>query len=96
MEHEDVVVSIDPDIADVVKGADHLPVKLDSNVHYLTPQAAALARMAAEATCGTRDEGWDIRPHPMLEAAGPSLDQFEQPSTAPVAVMRNPVAGRQV
>lgn len=74
-------------------GAD---VNVDSNVQYLTPQAAALARMAAEAKCGKRDEGWDVRPHPILEPAAPSLQQFEEPGTAPVAVMRNPIAGKQV
>eukprot|EP00879_Flechtneria_rotunda_P006722 GHRR01007062.1.p1 GENE.GHRR01007062.1~~GHRR01007062.1.p1 ORF type:complete len:368 (+),score=129.92 GHRR01007062.1:238-1341(+) len=60
----------------------------------LTPQAAALARMAAEAKC-RRDEDWDIRPHPAIEAAAPTRDQFDEPGTAPVCIMRNPIAGDQ-
>jgi hypothetical protein len=40
-----------------------------------------------------RDEDWDIRPHAMLEAAAPTRQQFDEPSTSPVVVMRNPIAG---
>uniref|UniRef100_A0A383W1Y2 Domain of unknown function at the cortex 1 domain-containing protein n=1 Tax=Tetradesmus obliquus TaxID=3088 RepID=A0A383W1Y2_TETOB len=69
-----------------------LSVKADSTVEHLTPQAQVLARMAAEAK-QHRDEDWDIRPHAMLEAAAPTRQQFDEPSTSPVVVMRNPVAG---
>lgn len=96
MEQADAQMSIGSDVDDIVKDVHKLNIDVDSNVRYLTPQAAALARMAAQATCGNRDEGWDIRPHPMLEAAGPSREQFDQPGTSPVVVMRNPIAGKQV
>eukprot|EP00882_Tetradesmus_deserticola_P002696 GHRQ01002867.1.p1 GENE.GHRQ01002867.1~~GHRQ01002867.1.p1 ORF type:complete len:384 (+),score=150.50 GHRQ01002867.1:204-1355(+) len=71
----------------------NLGIKTDSTVEHLSPQAQALARLAAEAK-QHRDEDWDIRPHAMLEAAAPTRRQFDDPETSPVVVMRNPIAGR--
>jgi hypothetical protein len=66
-----------------------------TQVAALTPQADALARMASSISSCRREEGWDVRPHPVLEAAAPSRAQFDTPATAPVVVMRNPIAGPQ-
>lgn len=94
MQQEDALVSITSHHDNPIKIERDLDVK--RSVQALTPSAAALARKAAEATSDKRDEDWDIIPHPILEPAAPSLRQFEEPRTAPVAVTRNPIAGKQV
>lgn len=96
MHPSDATVCIEPELVDVVKSVGDLGHVVQDQIVCSASHAAALARVGSSAQCGDRDAGWDIRPHPILEAAAPTLQQFEHPDTAPVAIMRNPVAGKQV
>jgi hypothetical protein len=74
-------------------------VDQDSNDHLvseLTPQAKLLAEMAKEAALKPVQGDWDIKPHPLLSPAAPTREQFDAEDTAPVVLMRNPIAGKQV
>lgn len=70
-------------------------VAADATVEELTPQARALAAMV-EATRGVEvHSDHDIKPHPILAPAAPTRAQFDAEDTAPVVIMRNPIAGKQ-
>jgi len=89
----DFVARITDDLAKVGKDQN---VQDDHVVSELTPQAKLLAEMAKEATAKPVEGDWDIKPHPLLAAAAPSREQFDAEGTAPVVIMRNPIAGKQV
>jgi hypothetical protein len=65
-------------------------------VTELTPQAALLHKLAQEAGRKPVEGDWDIKPHPLLANAAPTRAQFDAEDTAPVCIMRNPIAGKQV
>eukprot|EP00775_Hariotina_reticulata_P007980 gene7980-8178_t len=83
------------DVRDVIKGMSKLDIKADQSVSELTPQAKLMARVAAQAE-RTIQGDWDVPPHPLLEKGTPTRQQFDDPDTTPVVIMRNPIAGPQV
>jgi hypothetical protein len=88
----DFVAKVTDDLAKVGKDQDckeHL-------VEELTPQARLLREMAQQAALKPVEGDWDIKPHPLLCAAAPTREQFDAEDTAPVVIMRNPIAGKQV
>lgn len=88
----DFVAKITDDLAKMGKDQDQ-----DSGlVSELTPQARLLAEMAKQAAVKPIEGDWDIKPHPLIAAAAPTREQFDAEDTAPVVVMRNPIAGHQV
>lgn len=89
----DIVAKITDDLARVGKDQDG---KEDHLVDELTPQAKLLREMAQQAADKPVEGDWDVRPHPLLAAAAPTREQFEAEDTAPVVIMRNPIAGKQV
>jgi hypothetical protein len=88
----DMVAKITDDLAQVGKDQD----SSDHLVSELTPQARLLAEMAKEAALKPVEGDWDVKPHPLLSAAAPTREQFDAEDTAPVVLMRNPIAGKQV
>lgn len=88
----DIVAEITDDLAQVGKDQD----SNDHLVSELTPQAKLLAQMAQEAALKPIEGDWDIKPHPLLSPAAPTREQFDAEETAPVVLMRNPIAGKQV
>lgn len=90
----DFVAKITDDLSSL--GKDQNAVSQDHLVEELTPQARLLREMAKEAAVKPVEGDWDIKPHPLLAAAAPTREQFDAEETAPVVVMRNPIAGKQV
>lgn len=91
----DLVAKIKDDLSRHHKDQD-LGQTEDHVVTELTPQAKLLAEMAKQAATKTVEGDWDVKPHPLLLAAAPTREQFDAEATAPVVLMRNPIAGKQV
>lgn len=89
----DIVAKITDDLSQVAKDQDG---KEDHLVSELTPHARLLREMAQQAADRPVEGDWDIKPHPLLAAAAPTREQFDAEQTAPVVIMRNPIAGKQV
>jgi hypothetical protein len=88
----DIVAKITDDLARVGKDQN----EKDHLVSELTPQAKLLREMAQKAASKPVEGDWDIQPHPLLAQAAPTREQFDAEDTAPVVIMRNPIAGQQV
>lgn len=87
------MAKITDDLSHVAKDQD---VREDHLVSELTPQARLLREMAQQAADKPVEGDWDIKPHPLLAPAAPTREQFDAEQTAPVVIMRNPIAGKQV
>ena len=86
-------------IAQITSDVARLGTKKEADavvVSSLTPQAALLRKLADEVKGKTVEGDWDVKPHPLLVQAAPTRAQFDAEDTAPVCIMRNPIAGKQV
>lgn len=86
-------------VAKITNDLSKLATKDQDEAHLvteLTPQAKLLAQLAQDAKAKPVEGDWDIKPHALLVAAAPTREQFDAEDTAPVVIMRNPIAGKQV